>query len=121
MTLAIEHALLGTDPFISSDRIQQIESCLKQLDKEYTLKVYSDANHGFFCHERSSYNPTAAEDAWHELTQFFHKHLRKATQHFPCRRITTQNLSLPISTITVQTRDLASQLQDLTSRPNPFL
>jgi len=68
----------GADPFISGDRIQQIESRLKALNKEYTLKLYSDANHGFFCHERSSYNRLAAEDSWHELTQFFQKHLREA-------------------------------------------
>lgn len=67
----------GVDPFIPLERIQQIESRLKALGKEYRLKVYRDADHGFFCHERSSYNRLAAEDAWHELTQFFHKHLQK--------------------------------------------
>jgi carboxymethylenebutenolidase len=68
----------GVDPFIPLERIQQIESRLKALGKEYRLKVYRDADHGFFCHERSSYNRLAAEDAWHELTQFFHKHLQKS-------------------------------------------
>ncbi len=65
------------DPFIPLERIRQIESRFKELSKEYTLKVYPDADHGFFCHERSSYNRLAAEDSWHELTQFFHKHLQK--------------------------------------------
>ncbi len=68
----------GVDPFIGRDRIQQIESRFKELGKEYALKVYPDASHGFFCHERSSYNPLAAEDAWHELTRFFHNHLQGA-------------------------------------------
>lgn len=68
----------GIDPFIPLERIQQIESQFKALGKEYRLKVYPDANHGFFCHERSSYNCLAAEDSWHELTQFFHKHLQKS-------------------------------------------
>jgi carboxymethylenebutenolidase len=66
----------GADPFIPSDRIQQIESRFKELGKEYTMKVYSHADHGFFCHERSSYNRLAAEDSWRELTRFFHKHLQ---------------------------------------------
>lgn len=66
----------GADPFIPIERIRQIESRFKELSKEYTMKVYSDADHGFFCHERSSYNRLAAEDSWQELTQFLHKHLQ---------------------------------------------
>lgn len=66
----------GQDPFISRDRIQQINSRLQELSKDYTLKVYPDAGHGFFCHERADYNQPAAEDAWRELTQFFQHHLR---------------------------------------------
>lgn len=66
----------GADPFIPLERIKQIESRFEELGKEYTLKVYSNADHGFFCDERSSYNPLAAEDSWREFTQFFHKHLQ---------------------------------------------
>ncbi|MUG98055.1 dienelactone hydrolase family protein [Scytonema sp. UIC 10036] len=67
----------GVDPFIPCDRIQQIESRFQELGKDYTLKVYPDATHGFFCHERSDYNRLAAEDAWLQLTQFFKRHLQK--------------------------------------------
>ncbi|HAA31899.1 MAG TPA: dienelactone hydrolase family protein [Cyanobacteria bacterium UBA8553] len=66
----------GADPFIPLDRIRQIESRFKELGKEYTLKVYPDADHGFFCHERSSYNRLAAEDSWRELTRFFQQYLQ---------------------------------------------
>ena len=65
----------GVDPFIPIDRIKQVESRFQELSKAYQLKIYPDANHGFFCHERSSYNPLAAEDSWYELTQFFRYHL----------------------------------------------
>lgn len=68
----------GADPFIPLERVRQIESRFKELGKAYTLKVYPDADHGFFCHERSSYNRLAAEDAWRELTRFFHKHLQRS-------------------------------------------
>lgn len=68
----------GLDPFIPLERIQHIESRLKAHNKAYTLKLYPDADHGFFCHERSSYNRQAAEDAWAELTQFLHRHLKKS-------------------------------------------
>ncbi len=68
----------GVDPFIPLERIQQIESRFQALGKEYTLKVYPDADHGFFCHERSSYSRLAAEDSWHELTRFFNKNLQES-------------------------------------------
>lgn len=70
----------GVDPFIPLDRIQQIKSRFQELGKDYTLKVYPDAGHGFFCHERSDYNPLAAADAWGELTQFFHQHLQQKNE-----------------------------------------
>lgn len=66
----------GADPFISGDRIQQIETQFKQLNKDYTLKVYPEATHGFFCNERSSYHPPAARDAWCKLTRFLQTHLK---------------------------------------------
>jgi carboxymethylenebutenolidase len=65
------------DPFIPLERIQQVEARFKELGKEYLLKIYPDADHGFFCPERSSYSPLAAEDSWNELTQFFRQHLQK--------------------------------------------
>ena len=65
----------GQDPFIPRDRIQQVASRFQELGKIHQLKIYPDAGHGFFCNERSDYNPLAAEDAWRELTRFFQKHL----------------------------------------------
>ena len=64
------------DPFILSDRVKQIDSRFQELGKNYRLKIYENADHGFFCHERSSYNQLAAEDSWHELTAFLKKHLK---------------------------------------------
>lgn len=66
----------GQDRFISGDRIQQINTRFQALGKDYRLKVYPDAGHGFFCNERSDYDRPAAEDAWHELTHFFQQHLQ---------------------------------------------
>ena len=66
----------GQDPFIPGDRIQQINARFRELNKDYSLKVYPDVGHGFFCNERSDYNPLAAEDAWCELTRFFQQHLQ---------------------------------------------
>ncbi len=66
----------GDDPFISCDRIQPIDTRFKQLNKDYTLKIYPEATHGFFCNERSSYHPLAAKNAWCELTQLLQTHLK---------------------------------------------
>lgn len=63
------------DPLINSDRIKQIDSRFKELGKNYKLKVYPNAEHGFFCHERSSFNRLAAEDSWQELMRFFQQYL----------------------------------------------
>lgn len=64
----------GADPFILPDRVKQIDFRLQELGKNYQLKVYPDADHGFFCHERSAYNQLATEDAWKELTKFLHQY-----------------------------------------------
>lgn len=65
----------GADPFIPRDRLKQIDSRFKELNKEYQLKIYPQADHGFFCQERSSYNQLAAEDSWQELSEFFRQYL----------------------------------------------
>ncbi|HSM81970.1 MAG TPA: dienelactone hydrolase family protein [Nodosilinea sp.] len=66
----------GQDPFIGCDRIQQIEARFQQLGKDYTVQVYPEANHGFFCHERESYHAAAAAHAWQTLIAFFRQHLQ---------------------------------------------
>lgn len=70
----------GQDSFISGDRIQQIDARFQKLGKDYGLKVYPDAGHGFFCNERSDYNPKAAADAWRKLMKFFDQHLRQRSE-----------------------------------------
>ncbi|MBI1818091.1 MAG: dienelactone hydrolase family protein [Deltaproteobacteria bacterium] len=66
----------GADPFIPPTRVQQIERRFRELGKDCRVKSYPGADHGFFCHERSSYNAAAAKDAWRELTRFLAQHLR---------------------------------------------
>lgn len=65
----------GADPFISQERVKQINYRFQELNKDYQLKIYDSADHGFFCHERSSYHQIAAEDSWNELIKFLKKHL----------------------------------------------
>jgi carboxymethylenebutenolidase len=76
ITVPVYQFFGGLDPYIPQVRVRQIEARFRELDKDYRLKVYPEADHGFFCNERSSYNRTAAEDAWQELLRFFAEHLK---------------------------------------------
>ncbi|MGK7950596.1 MAG: dienelactone hydrolase family protein [Xenococcaceae cyanobacterium] len=67
----------GADSFIPIDRVKQIDTRFKELGLNYKMKVYDNAEHGFFGQERSSYNHLAAEDSWQELTEFLNQHLRQ--------------------------------------------
>lgn len=64
------------DDFIPNDEVEKIRATLAALKKDATVKVYSGAQHGFFCNERPSYDSEAARDAWQRLLRFFEKHLR---------------------------------------------
>jgi carboxymethylenebutenolidase len=59
--------------------VRQIEAKLGELGKDFRLKIYAGAAHGFFNEERPSvYHPEAAGDAWNELKRFFATHLKGA-------------------------------------------
>jgi carboxymethylenebutenolidase len=68
----------GLDPFIPLGRVAQIQSRLAEAGKDAQIELYREADHGFFCHERDSYEPGAAADAWQKLTAFFARHLTDA-------------------------------------------
>lgn len=59
------------DGFIPVEQVKTIDARLKELGKDYRVKRYADADHGFFCNHRASYNEAAAQDAWSELKTFF--------------------------------------------------
>ncbi len=63
------------DAFIPLDQVKKIDAKLAELGKTHTTKVYSGADHGFFCNDRGSYDAKSAADAWSELKAFFKKNL----------------------------------------------
>jgi carboxymethylenebutenolidase len=63
------------DPFIPNDEVAKVKTTLEQLKKNAEVVVYPGAPHGFFCNERDSYRPEAAQDAWERVKRFFAKHL----------------------------------------------
>lgn len=65
----------GKDTHIPQSEIDQVRAALEQHEKEAAIYVYPDADHGFFCNERKSYQPAAAEDAWNHLKALFEEYL----------------------------------------------
>jgi carboxymethylenebutenolidase len=64
------------DPYIPLLQVQKIEDTLRALGKSFEVKVYPDAEHGFFCDDRPSYHAEAARDAWEKTKAWFAKHLQ---------------------------------------------
>jgi len=54
------------DQGIPAADIEAIRSRLLALGKPHEIAVYPGAGHGFFCDERPSYHPAAAEQAWNK-------------------------------------------------------
>jgi carboxymethylenebutenolidase len=63
------------DPYIPLSQVQTIEGTLRALGKSFEVEVYPGADHGFFCDDRASYHPEAAQDAWEKTKAWFAKHL----------------------------------------------
>jgi carboxymethylenebutenolidase len=64
------------DPYIPLAEVHQIETTLQRLGKVHEVKIYPDADHGFFCNDRASYHPAAAADAWEKLKGWFERYLK---------------------------------------------
>jgi len=60
----------GLDSHIGAEQISTTEAALKAAKKNYAQVVFSNADHGFFCDARASYNPDAARQAWALTLEF---------------------------------------------------
>jgi carboxymethylenebutenolidase len=60
----------GKDKHIGPDQVQAVTRVLGQAGKNYTNVEISDADHGFFCDARLSYNPVAAAHSWQLVLAF---------------------------------------------------
>lgn len=69
------YAFFGTqDSLIPQEQNQQIEAELKKHHINHCVFRY-DADHGFFCDQRASYNSEAAADAWQHVLELFQNNL----------------------------------------------
>lgn len=65
----------GEDKSIPISVVQQLEEALQSAKVQHEIYFYPSAHHGFFCNDRSHYNPEAAQDAWHRTLVFFNENL----------------------------------------------
>ncbi|HEY9691181.1 MAG TPA: dienelactone hydrolase family protein [Oculatellaceae cyanobacterium] len=66
------YAFFGSeDASIPIEEVAQIEAELQKYQIPHQIFRYDQADHGFFCDQRSSYNPDAATDAWKQVKQLF--------------------------------------------------
>jgi carboxymethylenebutenolidase len=66
------------DQWINLEKMNRLDSALKQHGKEGEVRVYQGADHAFFNDTRPEvYSKSDAEDAWNRVIGFFNKHLRK--------------------------------------------
>jgi carboxymethylenebutenolidase len=64
------------DGYIPPDQVEAIAAALKDAGVDHETVVYSDADHGFFCDQRESYQAAAATDAWDRVKALFAAELR---------------------------------------------
>lgn len=64
------------DPSIPPEQVDQIEAELTKYNIPHRVFRYDQADHGFFCDQRASYNPKAAADAWEQVKQLFREQLK---------------------------------------------
>ena len=65
----------GKDAHLGPDQTRAVEDALRAAGKPYASITFSEADHGFFCDARASYNPDAASQVWPLTLAFFATHL----------------------------------------------
>lgn len=66
------------DQWITVEKMNRLDTALKQYGKEGEVHIYKGADHAFFNDTRpEAHSPADASDAWQRVIEFFNKHLRK--------------------------------------------
>jgi carboxymethylenebutenolidase len=66
----------GLDKHIGPDQIHPVLDECRRAGKAFVNVEISDADHGFFCDARPSYNPAAAKEAWSLTRTFLETHVK---------------------------------------------
>lgn len=60
----------GLDHHILPEQYRAVADALSDANATHEQVVFSQADHGFFCDQRASYNPIASRQAWAMLKEF---------------------------------------------------
>ena len=66
----------GRDKHITSEHRQKVAEGMEASKQPSVQVTFSDADHGFFCDQRSSYNPAAAKLSWDLAHSFLEQYLK---------------------------------------------
>jgi carboxymethylenebutenolidase len=66
----------GLDGFIKPEHSHMVTEAMRAAGKPFVSAEFSDADHGFFCDARASYNANAASEAWALTLSFFANHTK---------------------------------------------
>jgi carboxymethylenebutenolidase len=63
------------DALIPQAQVEAIRAALAKAGVKHEVVVYPDADHGFFCDQRATYQKSAADDAWKRVKALFESEL----------------------------------------------
>jgi carboxymethylenebutenolidase len=66
----------GKDAMIPQTQVDRIRNAISDASVDGEVIVYDEADHGFFCNQRASYNEAAASDAWSRVKRLFGAELK---------------------------------------------
>ncbi len=61
----------GQDAMIPQDQVATVREALEKAGGDHEVVVYPEADHGFNCDKRASFNADAAKDAWARTVKLF--------------------------------------------------
>ncbi len=67
----------GLDASIPASDVSEIEQKLKSSKVPFEVRVFADADHGFFCNERESFHAEAAASAWEKMLAFLREEVEE--------------------------------------------
>ncbi|MDG2333004.1 MAG: dienelactone hydrolase family protein [Myxococcota bacterium] len=66
----------GQDSMIPADQVDAVRAALTEAKVDHEVQVYPEADHGFHCDQRGTFNSDAAADAWQRTIALFNQQLR---------------------------------------------
>jgi carboxymethylenebutenolidase len=66
----------GKDALVTVQQREEIARALEAANVRHEMIVYPEAQHGFFCDERDTFDAVSSKDAWERTIKLFESELR---------------------------------------------